>query len=349
MAFAVTIGETMKHTLAWYFDYVMKVIKGPDFRTFIIFLAISFLVWSIERLRQSYTIDVDYGVTCVNVPDNYIVDENGIVAFRATVTGDGLDLMMMKPSRRRTIEVDVSKLRKTFVDGHSAAIFIPRKYTHEVMQSLPDHIALERVEIDTVYIPLLTRVKKVLPVIVTDNVTLESQHMFSGPRMLEPDTVWVSGTNDKIDTMTAVYTRPLEPIVLRDSISLSMEFDLPNGVEASARGAQVTYCVEPYTEKIISVPITAVNVPEGYTFRAFPQSVNVTLSLGLSNFDVVTSNDIDIVADLQDVKLGSNQQKIKVKLAEYPKYIRSISYSPIFVEYLLEHRHSETAKDKVEK
>lgn len=336
----------MKKSIGWYAEKMLRVIKGPDFRIFIIFLCISFFIWLIEKLRQNYTIEMTYHIECHDVPDEYVVDTEDMEAIHAVVSGEGLELLMLPTERKRAIGVDISQMKKTVVNGQTMAILIPRKFTHEVAQSLPDHIALEHIEADTVYIPLLTKVRKMLPVVVRDNVTLEAQHMFSEPRLLEPDSVWISGTNDKVDTMKAVYTREMQPITLHDSIRLSMEFDLPRGVEASAMEAQVTYFVEPYTEKVLNVPITAINTPAGYRFKAFPQTVSVTLSVGLSQYDKLTPNDIDIIADLQDVKIGSSQQKIKVRLAEYPTFIKSISYSPLFVEYLLERKHVKTTVEE---
>lgn len=327
------------HSVSKRVEHLIEMVKGKNFRTYLIFFCISFLIWSIEKMRQNYTVDMDFHINCINVPDDYVVDDDNIETMRTQVSGDGLSIMFVPSEKKRSIDVDVSLLRRTFINGQAMAIILPRKFTHEIVQLLPDQLSLEHIELDTIYVPLLTKVRRQLSVVVCDNITLESQHMFSGPRTVSPDSVWVYGTNDKVDTMTAVYTKPLPPAVLHDSITFRHEFNLPHGVEASALGVEVGYCVETYTEKVMSVPVTAVNIPSGYTFKAFPQMVNVVMSVALSKFDVISPNDIDVIADLQDVKPGDNQSRIKVRLTSYPDYIRSISYSPIFVEYLLEKRH----------
>ena len=170
----------MKKSIKYYAEKTLRVIKGPNFRIFIIFLCISFFIWVIERLREEYTIEMTYHINCYDVPDEYVVDTEFLEAIHATVSGEGVDLLMLPRSKKRVVGVDISKMKKTVINGQTMAILIPRKYTHEVAQSLPDHISLEHIEADTVYIPLLTKVRKMLPVVVRDNVTLESQHMFSG-------------------------------------------------------------------------------------------------------------------------------------------------------------------------
>lgn len=334
----------MKKRIAKFFDYLMQKIKSPNFRTFLVFLLISFLIWTIEKMRQNYTVEINYRIAVTDVPDEYVVETDSLDPIRAIVSGDGLDLLRMPNKKHRVINVNINQIRKTIIDGCKTAILMPRRYTHDLSQTLPDHITLERIEADTIYIPLLTKAKKLLPVVVCDNVTLEPQHMYSAPRIVEPDSVWVSGTNNIVDTMQAVYTKKTSPIVLHDTISLSLNFDIPHSVEVSAPCVQVTYPVETYTEKNINVPITAINLPHGYNFKAFPPMVRVTTSVGLSKFDKLTPNDIDIVADLQEITPGSKQQKIKLRLANYPDYVRNISYSPIFVEFLLEKQHESITK-----
>ncbi len=334
----------MKKQIAKSADKIMKKIKSPNFRTFLVFLLISILIWTIEKMRQNYTVEINYNITVAEVPDEYIVDTDGLDPIRAVVSGDGFNLVRLPNKRHRVLNINVSQLRKTMIDGQKTAILMPRRYTHDLSQTLPDHITLERIEADTIYIPLLKKTKKLLPIVVRDEVSLESQHMYSAQRIVEPDSVWVSGTNNIIDTMQAVYTQKSPAVTLHDTISLSLNFDLPHNVEVNAPCVQVTYPVETYTEKIINVPITAINLPQGYNFKAFPPTVTVTTSIGMSKFDKLTANDIDIVADLQEVKPGSKQQKIKLRLANYPDYIRTISYSPIFVEFLLEKRHVTSTK-----
>lgn len=316
------------------------MMKGHKFRTFLAFLCISALLWSIEKIRQTYTVSTTYGIHCVNIPEEYIIDEEKISALRVWITGGGVDLMMMPNDNKRYIDIDVSRLNRRTIGTQTVAVIAPRRFTTEVSNVLPDQITLNRVEGDTIYVPLLTKKRKYVPVIVTEEPKIEKQHIMSAPSYLDPDHVWISGTNDKIDTMEAVYTKKLEhEITLKDTIYFNLEYDLPDGVEASSMNSQITYFVEPFTEKNLNVPVTAVNIPKGYTFKAFPPMVRVTVAVGVSQYDKVGENDIDILADLTDIKPGSSQKKIKLKLTSCPQSVKSISYSPLFVEYLLEHRH----------
>lgn len=326
------------HAMKTFIDKIIKYVKGHDFRIFIICLGLSLLIWSIEKLRQVYTVTFDYTIVGRNAPDNYIVDANKIPTAKVAVSADGFNLLFFS-HREKNISIDIKRLRVTELSGVSYAILPTANYRRLVSDRLPDYIELQNIVSDTIFIPLLTKREKRLPVVVRDEVSLENQHCFSRPTLVRPDTVTVSGTNDVIDTMTAVYTTQQVPMKLKDTLAVVIPFELPLGAYTDEQNAEVTYFVEPYTEKTLNVPITAINVPAGYTFKAFPAAAHVTFFVGLSQFEKVGTSDFDIIADLTDVKPGASQPQTKLKLIEQPGCVSNVSYSPLFVEYLLERNH----------
>lgn len=321
-----------------FIDKIIKYVKGHDFRIFIICLGISLLIWSIEKLRQVYTVTVEYTIAGRNAPDNYIIDDTKIPTAKVAVSSDGFNLLFFS-HREKSISIDLNRLKLIELSGVNYAVLPTASYRRQVTERLPDYIELQRIVSDTIYIPLLTKREKRLPVVVRGEVNLENQHCFSRPTLIRPDTVTVSGTNDVIDTMTAVYTTQQVPITLKDTLAVVMPFELPLGAYTDEQSAEVTYFVEPYTEKTLNVPITAINVPAGYTFKAFPTTAHVTFFVGLSQFEKVGTSDFDIIADLTGVVPGSSQPQTKLKITEQPDCVSNVSYSPLFVEYLLERNH----------
>ncbi len=316
-------------------EYFIKI-KEADLKVFLVFLCISLLIWFFEKLRQTYTLVVEIPVVCTNVPDGYSVNEDDIEPVRVQVTTDGATFFWRMATRNRMrLPVSVSTLRRQATDEGTAAILLPKRLSTYMQEHLPDHVDLKNILTDSIRIPLLTLERKLLPVVVEGTATLAQQHMHSAPMSFTPKEVWVSGTSDLIDTMTAVYVHHA-PLTLHDTISLTLPFALPSQVGTSASGVELTYYVEPYTEKQMDVPITAVNLPDGYSFKAFPSSVHVTFNVGMSHFEQITAADIDIVADLATATQGNAGSKIRLLPREVPLQVQNMSYNPVFVEYLLE-------------
>ncbi len=313
-------------------------LKGPDFRTFLVFVGIAILILFIEKLHLEYNATLDYKITCKNIPAGYVIDESTISSAQVIVHGEGSKLLMlMHANNNREIEIDLSETRPQIrYNDKPRAVVLPRIYRKKIIESLPDGVKLEEVVSDTIYIPMLKQHKKYLPVRISTQATLQPQHIYSRPTVLTPDSVWVSGTNNYLDTMTAVYTEKLPPIQLNDTYTTRFNFVLPQGVSCDYSDVEVKYFVEMLTQKDLQVPVTAIGVPNGYRMMTFPQSITVTFSVGLSNYEKIEANSFDIVADMSNITPGSSQRRIKLKIAHIPDNIYNINYSPISVEYLLE-------------
>lgn len=313
-------------------------LKGPDFRTFLVFVGIAILILFIEKLHLEYNATLDYKITCNNVPAGYVIDESTIAPAQVIVHGEGTKLLMlMRGNKSRKIAIDLSETRHQLrLGGNPRAIVLPRIYRKKIIESLPDGVKLDEVVSDTIYIPMLKQNRKRLPVRLCTKAVLQPQHIYSAPTKLSPDSVWVSGTNNYLDTMTAVYTERQPTIQLNDSYTTQFNFVLPQGVSCDYSNVEVKYSVEMLTQKDLQVPVTAIGVPDGYRMMVFPQSITVTFSVGLSNYEKIEANSFDIVADMSNITPGSSQRRIKLKIAHLPDNIYNINYSPISVEYLLE-------------
>ncbi len=317
---------------------ILSIFRARNVRIFLVFVLVSTLIWFIERLRQNYTVMVDVPIECVNVPEGFVVSEQ-LPKIKIMITSDGTTVFgQMLRKELITVPVDVNALgRKVSKNGRYSAVFLPKMITNYLQENLPDHIELKSVLTDSIYIELLTVKRRDLTVKLTGEPTIAPQHISSKETLISPAEVTIWGTNNVVDTMQYVYTKMVSEETISDTASYHVALDLPDCVRSEIEAVDVTYYVEPFTEKILEVGIIGLNVPFGYHFRAFPATVRVSCNVGLSRFDEFTAQDIDICADLSSVKVGNQwNERLKLVLRNYPPYVQNISYSPIFVDYLLE-------------
>lgn len=324
-----------------FFQKALGVLRGRNFRLYISFVVVASLFWMIEQLRRDYTTTIQIPIIAQATSENYILDKHEVedLSFKAMITSDGYTLLQyyLFGQSRNKINVDVSRLPRVINGGNIYAVIAPQMFYSEVSSNIEDRVTLRGLVSDSLFIPLHRSKKKYLPIIPRVDYSLEQQHILSDEVRISPSHVWINGTNNIVDTMNAVYTMPTEHFVLHDTLTLSMPLDLPEGVETNVHQVDVSFCVEPFTEKSIEVPITAIHVPEGYIFRAFPHTARVTFTVGMSKFESVGENDIDVVADLSTIDFHSNShQKIKLHIASAPSSIMNVTYSPVFIEFLLE-------------
>lgn len=324
-----------------FFQKTLGVLRGRNFRLYISFVVVASLFWMIEQLRRDYTTTIQIPILVKASPENYIIDHNELedLSLKAMITSDGYTLLQhyLFGKSKNVINVDVNRLPRVINGGNVYAVIAPQMFYSEVSSNIEDRVNLRGLISDSLFIPLHRAKKKYLPIIPRVDYTLEQQHILSDEVRISPSHVWINGTNNILDTMNAVYTKTTEHFVLHDTLTLSMPLDLPEGVETNVHQVDVTFCVESFTEKSIEVPITAIHIPDGYIFRAFPHTAKVTFTVGMSEFENVGENDIDVVADLSTIDIHSNsQQKVKLHIASAPASIMNVSYTPVFVEFLLE-------------
>lgn len=312
-------------------------VKRPDYRIFLVMLVASALAWVFEKMGHNYSVVVEAEIECTNLPDGYKVATDDMPRVRLMVNADGSTLFWkFDADNPMRLQVDMSTMRRRQVGGDITATFYPRRHEVYIQSQLPEHVELRSILTDSIPISLFTVKSKLVPVLLCDQATPAPQYIFSCQPKVQPAMVLIEGPSNIVDTMKAVATQQLEPIVVSDTISQWAQLSLPVGIACDANKVNVQYFAETYTEKQLSIPIRAINIPEGYTFKAFPECAQVRVNVGVSCFELVTATDFDIVADLADISLGSNDAKIKLRLQGQPPHVQNVTYSPLFVEYLLE-------------
>lgn len=313
----------------------LKSVKGRDLQAFLMFLIISVLIWQTEKLRQTYPEDTALNVVCRNIPEGYVTAPVIDKSVNVRLQGDGFSLLRMYLTNSRNLMVDVSSMPRLNTGGRCWAIFITHKLATN-KNDLPEHVRITDVFTDTVMIPLLTVKKKKLPIVVRDNVSLQPQCIFSSPRRLFPDSVWVTATNDVIDTMRAVYTGEEPQLTLSDTLIKEIPLLLPEMAQASSEAVRVEYYVEPFSEKKMQIPIMPINVPNGYTCRVFPPNAKVAFYVGLSKFETADEASFNVIADFANIHPGDKASRVRVSIAKSPTFIQNVSFSPSYAEFILE-------------
>ena len=315
-----------------------RLLKNKNFTIFLVFFVISSFIWFLNKLRDDYVVDYRLEYNCTDIPAYYFVDVDSLQLINISIKADGFNLLRLKFSKQPKLSVNISKLPHYRVNNNFGAYLIPNRIGSEIASLLPSGINLEGFNVDTVYIRLLNIKRKFVPVKPKLDITVDKQYTYSSPIVVEPDSVWISGTNNYIDTIEYAPLMPLSRVGLRDSLSVKLAFDLPSKVKLSSQEAKVSINIEPIMERTINVTVTAKNIPSEYSFHSFPISVKVVSKVGFSSYEQVDPEQFDAYVDFDGMTLGSTPAKMKVKVNCKTDKVKSFTYSPLFVEYLLERK-----------
>jgi YbbR domain-containing protein len=151
-----------------------------------------------------------------------------------------------------------------------------------------------------------------------------------------PDSVTVYAADDKLDSISIIYTEPLNYANFRDTLRINCHLAKMKGVKIVPDHVKVTFFTDVLTEeRIDGIPVQGINMPEGKVLRTFPSKASVTFVTGINTYRNLTPSDFTIVADYNEIKQNPTE-KCRISLKNVPHGISRAKIETPLVDYLIE-------------
>lgn len=132
-------------------------------------------------------------------------------------------------------------------------------------------------------------------------------------RTVLPTSITVEGPEDALDDLLFINTEPVDITGASQSVSSRVGVaDLPEGVtvvEPASGQIEVRVAIQDSsssTSTLSNLPVNVLNVPDGYTARVEPESIDVSVQGSVTNLANMTSGDITVVVDVRDLDAGEH-------------------------------------------
>ena len=149
-----------------------------------------------------------------------------------------------------------------------------------------------------------------------------------------PDSVVISGSYKKINTIKFVETEPCKFTDLEDTLKTKCKIKPIQATKTSVKNVEVIIPIEKYTEKSFKIPVKVKNCPDSLNLVTFPNEINLTYKVVLSKFKTAEPEDFNVSVDYNNIK--ENNEKLKINLESAPDFIKSVQLTPKYVEYIIE-------------
>lgn len=307
---------------------------------FLIFLIISTVLWFLNELEDDYVTRIRYPVQYSHFPEDKVVVGELPSALELEVRGQGFQLLEYKFARNLSplmLQVSSFDLKAQSRAG-SGEYYIPTQSIEpRLNQELSQNMEILEIIPDTLFFEFTDRISKVVPVEADIEYSFGKQMMLKGNVSIEPDSIEMSGPRSVLDTVDKVRTKYREFSDLTDTLETTVDLKkLHEQVEYSSEQVDLQIPVEQYTEGDLRKEIAVRNCPDSLVVRTFPSSVKITYLVGLSNYEEVIPELFQVYVDYADVRESSDQLKVVVENA--PDYLRSYSYTPQKVDYIIERK-----------
>lgn len=255
----------------------MKTLNIKKSLTWLISFFLAVLVWFVIVNDKEYTVNMEIPITVYEPREDKtlknIIPTTAVVRFK----GKGRALLAAKIFKEPFLILDVANIQERY---HVSLNDYYQKYPNRVDYPRGDMEFLEVVYPDTFTIIIDDKISKELPVKLNYTAEPAPGYLFSGKPETDPATVVVTGPKSKIQHLSHIETRHLNPGNINRETILEVELmnPEPSFMTLEKKTATVTFQVESIGERTFTqLPVLARNVPDNITVRFIPASVSLTI------------------------------------------------------------------------
>lgn len=305
--------------------------------TYLICVVIATILWFLNALNKDYSAVISYPVKYVNLPQGKHLISDLPSTLSLEVRAKGFALLGHRISTSfLPITFNVNTYSNHLLEKDE--VFEYTLNTNEIKDKIGNQLNTEIKLLDitpaTIEFKFAQSVEKKVAVRPVVNYTLKRQYILN-QITATPDSVLVSGPATIIDTLRYISTKSLRLKDLGKSVTKEVELTPLRGCTVDDATVKLDLQVEQFTETKKTIRLQARHVPGSFYLRLFPDNVNITYDVGLSNYEKITNQDFEFYVDYDQTKSSSY---LDVKVGKTPAFIKNLVFSPQKVEYIIERK-----------
>lgn len=299
--------------------------------TFLVFLAISAVLWFLIKLTKEYTSQTTFVVTYTEVPVNKWVSTSQ-QTVKLSFVADGFVTLRHNLVREqfRTIVIPLDEVPYRLEGGNTYS-YSSQYVAERVADWLGVPAGNVTINDDKQFFNMEDLQSKELPVKVPLDVKTQRQYEVYGEPHATPASLTVYGPKNMLDTMTSVYTETFRAVNANGNLLQTLAVDLYDGaIRSNVDKVEVVVEVEQYTEIDIEIPV---KVTDSLNLRFFPETMKVKCLVPIRDYASVNGASFKALADT--AQLHRLEPLLDVKLVQVPDNVQVLKTEPDQVEYLI--------------
>lgn len=303
-----------------------------EFLIFLLFLLLSGIFWLMMTFNETYEKEIVLPVRYVNVPQSAVLTSGESDSIHVNISDKGFSLFAFIYSRdSHTIDIDFTKYALPDGIGSVSAIDLQ----HMIEQLLPTSAKITSLKTEKLVFYYNNGEKKKVPVRWRGHLKTDP-HYFIAKTLIEPDSVTIFASREKLDSIHYVYTRELNYSDIHDTLIVTSELQRMQGVKIVPNRVKINIQTDVLTEETIdSIPVVGINMPKGKVLRTFPSRVSVKIVTGMKNYKAIMPSDILVVADYEQFK-DETSDKCTLQVKKVPEGVSRATLNVKQVDYLIE-------------
>jgi YbbR domain-containing protein len=285
--------------------------------------------WAMQKLSNNYKFIQRYSVR-YTIPNGKVFKRQPTSTVEVTLVGLGWDIVTKSAKNiGDKIEVELS------ADNNQ---LIPSSAIAEKINSLlaSNEISVSQIKPSNINILLEDQANKKVPVVSKMNIEFLPGFFIKNEIRFTPDSVVLTGSQQQLKDINQwnteiVYISKLNKNIVEMPVALeSPKSEMLRLDESMVR---MNLEVEEYTEKIFTVPLRVKNSDS--KVKSIPNKVEVRCVVGLSKFDLLTEEDVELYINLDESLIKRNVNIAPISISRLPSFVRHISYEPAAAKFFV--------------
>ncbi len=331
--------KSVKYFKDWFNSKVVKRID-QKILIYLIFVGIATIFWFLNKLGNEFTATIHYPVKYIDVPENKLIISDLPEELELELSGRGYTLLKYK---FKIISFPIAISISDYIEKQGASAktkelkIHPRIIKANINKQLNKNINIIDILPQTINCSFADIIEKKVAIAPNIDIQFAPQCMLDGKIKFTPDSVMVRGSEQILDTMRYVYTKPMKVKNLDKNFERNVSIKSIKNVSIDNKRTVMLVKVDKYTENTLKIPISAINVPKERRLITFPQKVKIKYLVSFDECNRISEQDFRLQVNYNDIEnlLGN---KLTVRLSKHPKNIKNISFTPKFVEYIIEQK-----------
>ncbi len=317
------------------FFKIEKLKNDKRIVVFLICLLIATILWFLNALSKDYSTTISYPVKYVSAPKNQFLANKPPEKLDLKVDAHGFTLLRYKLSLSFSpIILNLTSLTKNLNPDSRGYMVNTNNLIGSVSDQISNEISINNIEPAVIQIKFDSLVTKLIPIKPNYELSFKPQFDLKEPVSITPEQAKITGPTSILDTMYFLRTEKKLFGMLDSDKETSMEILHPKNTTISPKKFTINISVERFTEKELKVPIEIQNIPENVNIKLFPSEIKLTILVGLSQFENISSKDFEVFVDYKSV--SSTNEDLNVNIGVHPLFVQIQRFSPEKVEYLIE-------------
>ena len=282
----------------------LKSVKQKRPNVFVLFLFLSFLISLLVKLSNTYTQTLNFELSPKNLKSNELIISETPNFVNITISGRGFQLLKYYINKP-IIEVDFSQLIKS----SNQYIWTESRQLDKIINYFDSEIVVKSINPDTIVFPFDSQFTKKLPI----NILVKSNFAI-GFDLIDkfqssPDSITIIGPESILKTLRSISTKQIELNEINSSVDMSVELNIPSEIKQlnfSHESVSIFAEVDKFTEGMVNVPVTIVNLPEQLDISFFPKEISVVYYSSLEAYNTIDQTDFTVECDFNLLTADNN-------------------------------------------